>query len=443
VNWILKNGRVVDPASGRDERADLWVRDGVVAAIGRDVGAADAPAVDCSGRVVVPGLIDMHVHLREPGREDEETIESGSRAAARGGFTAVACMPNTDPPLDSEASVRYVIDRAAAAGICRVHPVGAITRGRQGQALTDLAGLVEAGAVAVSDDGSSVENSHTMRRALEYTRMLGIPVAAHCEDAALSADGVMHEGRVSAVLGLRGIPAESEASRVAREILLAGLTGGHVHIQHVSTALSVELIRRARESNLRVTAEVTPHHLLLTEEALRNYDVEAKVNPPLRTEEDRAALLDGVRTGVIDAIATDHAPHSHEEKEVEIDLAPFGIVGLETAVGLVLTDLVRPGHLGLADAVRLLSDGPARVLRLEAGRLEPGRPADITILDLEETWTVDPAEFESLSRNTPFAGRTLRGRAVGVLMGGRFTQWKGQVGRFGEELPCASSGACR
>ncbi|MCK4547461.1 MAG: dihydroorotase [Candidatus Eisenbacteria sp.] len=441
MSLVLRNGRVIDPASGRDEIADVWIADGCIRGVGQGIAPEGATIVDLTGKVVVPGLIDMHVHLREPGREDEETIESGTRAAVRGGFTTVVCMPNTEPAIDTEASVEYVLERARTRGYGRVFPVGAITRGRGGEMLADLGAMVEAGAVAVSDDGSSVENGHLMRRALEYCRMLGVPVAAHCEDALLSQGGVVNEGTVSALLGLNGSPAQAETARVAREILLAELTGGHLHIQHVSTAQSVELIARARDRGVRVTAEATPHHLVLTEDAVRTFDTNAKVNPPLREERDREAVREGLRMGAIDAIATDHAPHAREEKEVEFDEAAFGLLGLETAVGLVLTELVAPGVLTLTEAVRLLSLGPAQVLGLDLGTLGPGKPADVTVLDLDEMWTVEPDGFESRSKNTPFAGWQLTGRPIGALVDGRFVMWKGEVRRFGEEVPCASSDA--
>jgi dihydroorotase len=441
VNWVLRNGRVIDPATGRDEIADVWIDGGLISAVGQGVAPDDATVIDLTGKVIVPGLIDMHVHLREPGREDEETIESGTRAAVAGGFTSVVCMPNTEPAIDSEASVEYVLERARTNGYCRVLPVGAITRGREGKSLTDIGGMVETGAVAISDDGSSVEDANLMRRALEYVKMLGVPVAAHCEDAVLSQGGVMNEGTVSTLLGLKGSPPQAETARVAREIMLAELTGGLLHVQHVSTAQSVALIAQAKERGIRVTAEATPHHLMMTEEAVGTYDSNAKVNPPLRTAEDRDALRAGLRTGAIDAIATDHAPHAHEEKQVEFDAAAFGMLGLETAVGLVLTELVSPGVLSLGEAVRLLSYGPAQILNLKTGTLQPGFPADVTILDLDETWTVDPDAFESRSNNSPFGGRELTGRAIGTLVDGRFVMWKGVVRRFGEEVPCASSGA--
>lgn len=443
MSLVLKNGRVVDPESGRDETADVWVDSGKIAGIGKGLAPEGARGVDVGGKVVAPGFIDVHTHLREPGREDEETIETGTRAAVRGGFTTVACMPNTEPALDTESSIQWLIERAKVSGFCRVLPVGTITRGRRGKELSEIGSLVEAGAVAISDDGSSVEDSDLMRRGLEYARMLGIPVMAHCEDASLSAGGVMNEGTVSTLLGLKGSPRQAETIRVAREIMLAELTGGLLHVQHVSTAPSVALIAEAKARGLALTAEATPHHLVLTEEAVRTYDAEAKVNPPLRTEEDRALLREGLQSGVIDAIATDHAPHSREEKEVEFDEAAFGMVGLETAVGLVLTELVAPGVIRLADAVRLLSLGPARVLNLDAGRLEVGQRADITILDLEEAWTVDPSTFESNSRNTPFTGRKLRGRAFATVVAGQFVMWKGEVRRFGEEVPCSRSVSAR
>ncbi len=413
---LIKGARIVDPASRRDEVGDLLVVGGRVAE--RGASAVGAQVIDARGLVLMPGGIDIHVHLREPGREDEETIESGSRAALHGGFTSVACMPNTEPALDDQGAIRFVRSRADEAGLARVHPIGAITVGREGKRLTEFGEMVGAGAVAFSDDGDSVADAGLQRRAFEYARMFGVPLISHCEDKALSAGGVMNEGRMSTRLGLRGWPAVAEEIVIARDIALAEYTGGRLHIAHVSSAGGVDLVRRAKGRGARVTAETTPHYLTLTEDDLAGYDTRFKVSPPIRTAADREALIAGLADGTLDAIASDHAPHADFEKDLEFDRAPFGLVGLETTLGLVLEALVRPGRLPLPAAIERLTAGPARVLGLPLGALAPGAVADLTLFDPEATWRVDPAEFFSLSRNSPFTGRTLRGRVTAVLVGG-------------------------
>jgi dihydroorotase len=374
--------------------------------------------VDARGKVVAPGLIDLHVHLREPGREDVETVATGARAAAAGGFTAVCPMPNTDPVTDNQAAVGFIVKQAQAAGAARVYPIGAISLGQKGQQLSEFGELVGAGAVAVSDDGHPVTSSHLLRMALSYARTFDIPVADHCEDPTLKANGVMHEGLVSTRLGLRGIPAAAEEIMVARNLLLAELTGGHIHLCHMSTRGSVELIRRAKEKGVRVTAEVTPHHLTLTDEACEGYNTNAKMNPPLREAADVAALRAGLKDGTIDVIATDHAPHHYDAKEREFDDAPFGIVGLETALGLGLTELVRGGALTLPELIDRMSTAPARVFHLPGGSLQRGAPGDVVVVDPDASWRVDPAAFYSKSRNTPFGGRDLNGRVLRTFVGG-------------------------
>ena len=417
---LLRGGRVIDPSRGLDEPADVLIEGGTIAAVGRGLGAPDGAEVrDVAGRVVAPGLVDLHVHLREPGQEDVETIATGARAAAAGGFTAVCAMPNTDPVTDNQAAVGFIVRQAARAGLARVYPIGAVSVGQRGEQLSEFGELVGAGAVAVSDDGRPVASSHLMRTALEYARTFGIPVADHCEDPALAAGGVMHEGLVATRLGLKGIPAAAEEIMVSRDILLAELTGGHVHLCHVSTRGSVELIRRAKEKGLRVTAEVTPHHLTLTERACEGYDTHAKMNPPLREEADVAALRAALREGVLDCIASDHAPHAYDAKEAAFADAPFGIVGLETAFGVAHTELVLGGVLSVAELIARMSTAPAAVFGLPGGTLRPGAPADVVVLDLGRRWTVDPAAFFSKSRNTPFAGRTLVGQPVVTLVGGK------------------------
>ena len=411
---------MIDPSRDLDQAADVLIQDGRIAAVGASLGRPDgAEELDVGGRVVVPGLVDVHVHLREPGNEDVETIATGARAAAAGGFTAICAMPNTDPVTDNQAAVGFIVRQSLRAGFARVYPIGAISVGQRGEQLAEFGEMVGAGAVAVSDDGKPVASSHLMRAALEYARTFGIPVADHCEDPGLAAGGVMHEGLVSARLGLKGIPAAAEEIMVARDVLLAGLTGGHVHLCHVSTRGSVELIRRAKAEGVRVTAEVTPHHLTLTDAACEGYDTHAKMNPPLREAGDVAALRQGLKQGVIDCVASDHAPHAYDAKEAAFDDAPFGVVGLETAFGVAHTELVRGGVLTLPELVARMSTAPAQAFGLTGGTLRPGAPADVAVLDVTAEWTVAPAAFHSKSRNTPFAGRALTGRAVLTLVAGK------------------------
>jgi len=424
---VIRGGRVIDPSQGHDAVADLLMADGRIAGLGQGLGVPDgAEIVDARGKVVAPGLIDLHVHLREPGREDVETVATGARAAAAGGFTAVCPMPNTDPVTDNQAAVGFIVKQAQAAGAARVYPIAAISLGQKGQQLAEFGELVGAGAVAVSDDGHPVVSSHLMRMALAYARTFDIPVADHCEDPTLKANGVMHEGLVSTRLGLRGIPAAAEEIMVARNLLLAELTGGHIHLCHMSTRGSVELIRRAKEKGVRVTAEVTPHHLTLTDEACEGYNTNAKMNPPLREAADVAALRAGVKDGTIDVIATDHAPHHYDAKEREFDDAPFGIIGLETALGLGITELVRGGVLTLAELIDRMSTAPARAFHLPGGSLKRGGPGDVVIFDPEARWRVDPDRFYSKSRNTPFAGRELAGRVVRTFVAG-LTVFRGET----------------
>jgi dihydroorotase len=417
---LIRGGRVIDPSRATDETADVLLRDGKVEAVGRALGVPDgAELIEAAGKVVAPGLIDLHVHLREPGQEDLETVASGAMAAAAGGFSAVCAMPNTDPVTDNQAAVGFIVSQAQRAGKARVYPIGAISLGQKGQQLAEFGELVGAGAVAVSDDGKPVVSSHLMRTALEYARTFGIPVADHCEDPTLAAGGAMHEGLVATRLGLKGVPAAAEEIMVARDILLAELTGGHVHLCHMSTRGSVELIRRAKDRGLRVTAEACPHHFTLTHEACEGYNTNAKMNPPLREPEDREAVRQGLRDGTIDVICTDHAPHHYDAKEREFDDAPNGIIGLETALGLALTELVGGGLLDLPTLIARMSTMPARVFDLPGGTLAPGAAADVAVIDPAVRWTVDPAAFYSKSRNTPFGGRELRGRADVTIVRGQ------------------------
>lgn len=418
---LLRNLQVLDPAGERRGICDLWIKDGILEAMAPGLPAEGAVAVDFDGAAVMPGLFDMHVHFREPGAEDSETIATGALAAARGGFTGVACMANTPVRIDRRAVVDLVLARAREACGTRVHPVGGITRNLEGQELTEMAELKEAGAVAVSDDGHWVQSSDVMRRGMEYAAMVGLPVLSHCEDPGLRGNGVMHEGFVSTVLGLRGIPAASEEIAVARDIALCELTRAPLHICHVSTAGSVERIRRGKEKGLPLTAETAPHYLVLTDEALRGFETCYKMNPPLRTAADVAALRAGVKDGTIDAVATDHAPHAPVYKDVELDQAPFGVIGLETSFGVTHRAMVVESGMKFEDLVSRMAVAPRRILGLPGGRLELGQPADLTVIDLKWEWTVDPGRFASLSRNCPFGGQTLKGKVLLTVAGGRIT----------------------
>jgi dihydroorotase len=422
---LIRGGRVVDPSQKMDAGLDLLLAEGIVAELGERLDAPEGTEIiDAAGLVVVPGLIDVHVHLREPGGEHKETIASGARSAAAGGFTTVVAMPNTDPPIDNAAAVGFVLAAGVRASGARVLPSGAITVAQAGEQLTEFGEMVAAGAVAVTDDGRPVANAGIMRMALEYAQAWDLPVAVHAEETGLSRGGAMNEGTMSTLLGLPGIPNAAEDVMIARDLILAELTGGRLHIQHVSTRGGVELIRAAKARAVRVSAEATPHHFTLTDAAVGSYRTDAKMNPPLRAEADRDAVREGVRDGTLDVIATDHAPHHYDEKEQAFEDAPFGIVGLETALGIALSELVHSGLLALPALVDRMSCAPARALGLPGGSLRPGSPADVTLLDPDLPWTVEPARFLSRSRNTPFGGRTLRGRAVRTVVGGR-TAWEG------------------
>jgi dihydroorotase len=416
---LLRGGRVIDPAQQRDETADVLLRDGRVVDVGPSLGTPDdARVIDAAGLVVVPGLIDLHVHLREPGQEHKETIATGARAAAAGGFTAVCAMPNTDPPVDDPASVGFVRAAGLRAGAARVYPCGTVSVEQKGERLAEIGEMMQAGAVAITDDGRPVLTAGLMRLALEYAGTFGLPVASHCEDLSLSRGGSMNEGIVSARLGLTGIPNAAEDVAIARDLLLAELTGGRLHIQHVSTRAGVAMIRAAKERGINVTAEATPHHFTLTDAAVESYRTDAKVNPPLRDDADRAAVIEGVADGTLDVIATDHAPHHYDEKEQAFDDAPFGLIGLETALALGITELVERGVIDLPTLILRMSTAPARAFNLPGGSLQRGGPADVTVFDPAWEWTVDPAKFLSKSRNTPFTGTTLRGRAVWTIVNG-------------------------
>jgi dihydroorotase len=428
---LFRGARVVDPAAGMDAVADVLVSGGVIEDVGPGIAAPGAEVVDVSGAVLGPGLVDLHVHLREPGREDEETIASGSAAAALGGFTAIQAMPNTDPVCDNAAVAEKVWGPGRAVGLVEVVPAGAITKGLEGRVLSPAGELARSAARVrmITDDGRGVQDAHLLRRAMEYAKAFDVIVGEHCEDDALAAGGHMHEGEVSSMLGLGGIPAEAEEIPVARDIALARLTGARLHLLHVSTAVSVELVRRAKAAGVRVTAEATPHHATLTDARLAAYDTNCKVNPPLRTAADVEAIRRGLSDGTIDAIATDHAPHAVEEKEAEFEVAPPGMIGLETALAVVLTELVGPGVIPLSRAVELMSTGPARLAGFEGhgGPLVPGARANVVVFDPSVRWVVDPGRLASLSRNTPWAGHELTGKVLHTVHDGRWVVRDGRL----------------
>jgi len=425
----ITGGRVIDPSRNYDQTADLLIEDGIIKKVEKGMKPpSDGEVIDADGLVVTPGLVDMHVHLRDPGQEYKEDINSGTRAAAAGGFTSVAAMPNTDPVTDDPSMIRYAFDKAANTP-ARVYPMGAVTRGQEGKELAELGRMKKAGAVAFSDDGKPVVDGMMMRNALQYAMGLDALVIVHEEDPALAARGMMHEGTVSSVLGLKGIPSAAEEAMLSRDLLILKITGGKMHVAHVSTAGSVEMLRRAKKEGLNVTAEVTPHHLLLTDRMVKNsgYSTNTKVNPPLRAERDRQALWEGLLDGTIDAIASDHAPHHPDDKDMEYDFAPFGIAGLETTLPLMLDEVnsERVKEFTLPVLVDRLSTGPARILQLDSGTLKEGSTADLTILDLNRSYIVDPDSWHSKSRNTPFAGRRLLGAPVYTIVGGRVTMKEG------------------
>jgi dihydroorotase len=421
---LIKSARVIDPSQGLDNKADVLVENGKVLACGPKLALPEGAAVvDAAGLWLLPGLVDLHVHLREPGGEGKETIASGTRAAAAGGVTSVVAMPNTNPPIDNQALVELVRGKGRGEGVVSVFTAGCITKGRLGQELAEIGELAKSGAVAVTDDGSPVMNAELMRRALEYAGMFDLPVIQHCEDSSLANEGVMNEGAASARLGLRGIPKAAESVMVARDLILCEMTGAHLHLAHLSSAKSVDLVRQAKRRKVRVTCETAPHYLALTDDILRErpYDTLCKMNPPLGDEQDRLALITGLQDGTIDAIATDHAPHGSLDKNVEFNLAAFGVLGLETSLALVLDRLVRPGFLTASQAVDKLSCAPARLFSLaNKGSLAPGSDADLCLVDPEESWVVDPEKFQSKSRNTPFAGFTFKGRVKRTMASGKW-----------------------
>jgi dihydroorotase len=415
---LITGGRVIDPSQNIDSVIDLWIIDDRIATVRPRPDLRPDRTIDATGRIVTPGWIDMHVHLREPGREEDETIASGAAAAVAGGVTSVACMPNTEPPIDNQAAVEFVYLQAMRAGMANVFPIGCVTKGRKGEELAEIGQMVTGGAVAFTDDGSPVSSAEMMRRALEYSTMFDKAILSHCEDLDLTGGGVMHEGLVSLDLGLRGMPALAEELHVFRDIQLAKLTGGRVHILHVSTAGSVELIRRAKHDGLRVTGEACPHHFLLTDESLRTFDANYKMAPPLRSKADADAVCAGLIDGTLDVIATDHAPHAPEKKAREFDQCPNGILGVETLLPLCVTHLIETGHLTWPQLIEKVTGNPAQILSIDRGTLKPGAPADVTIIDSKVEWTIDANHFQSKSRNCPFDGWKVRGRAETVIVAG-------------------------
>ena len=422
---VIQNGTVLDPSRNFERRADVLIRDGKIAAIGTDLGRADR-VIDAKGMLVTPGLIDIHVHFREPGDEEEETIASGSAAAVAGGFTTVCCMPNTKPPLDNEGQIEFILRQGERVGLANVWPIGAITKGREGKELAEIGSMLQRGAVAFSDDGVGVGDASVMRKALQYARMFDAVLMQHCEEPTLSG-GAMHAGLVSTTLGLPGIPSEAEQLMISRDLLLNRTIDCRYHVQHVSTAGSVELIRRAKRDGLSVTAEVAPHHLLLTDESCRGYDTNYKMNPPLRTAMDVKACIEGIKDGTIDCLATDHAPHLAEEKELEFVHAPFGIIGLECALPLYVKALVEPGHITWMKLIDLMTAQGARIIKSGKGTLRDGADADVTIIDPNRKWKIEVEKFASKSRNCPFDGWEVTGRAVMTIVGGE-VKWSLEVG---------------
>jgi len=417
MNILIRNGRVIDPSQGLDANVDVLIEDGVVSKVDKKI-KSNVDVIDADGLVVAPGFIDIHTHLREPGQEHKETIATGTRAAVAGGYTAVCAMANSVPPNDERAVTEMIIAEARRNGACRVYPIGAVSKGLAGEALAEIADLRTAGCVAVSDDGKPVYNAQLMRRALEYCSMLGIPVVAHEEDAHLNEGGVMHEGYYSTLLGMAGIPAASEETLVARDVILAKMVGAHLHIAHLSTAGAVDAVRRARADGVRVTCEVTPHHMALGDETVQSFSTNLKMNPPLRSAEHREAILEGIADGTVDAIATDHAPHHFDEKNVEFDLAPFGVIGLETAFAVCYDTLVLEKVIDLPRLIDLFSCGPARIFNLPGGTLKRGAAGDVTLLDLDSRYQVTNT-FASKASNSPFIGRTLQGRPAATIVGGK------------------------
>ncbi len=419
MDLLVKDGHIVDPANNIDTKRDILIEDGKIKALKKDIAKKGIKVIDAKDKIVLPGLVDMHVHLREPGREDEETIESGSLAAAKGGFTTICCMPNTDPAIDNQGVVELVVSQSKRVGLIKILPIGAITRGLKGEELAELASISEAGAIGFSDDGNPLRNSQIMRRALEYSKMLNRIVISHCEDTDLSEGGSMNEGYISMLLGLNGIPYTAETHFVARDIELARMSDARLHIAHLSCKESVELIKEAKDKGVKVSCETAPHYFSLTEEAVRDFNTNAKINQPLRTKDDVEAIKEALKDGTIDVIATDHAPHLDSEKDVEFDYAPFGIIGLETALSLVIMGLIDKNFLGWLELVKVMALNPSRILGLDSGTLSEGKDADIIIVDPQKTWKVTKESLFSKSKNTPFLGQELKGVVEITICKGR------------------------
>ena len=424
---IIKNGRIIDPKNSRDEVGDLFIKDGKIVDSLTDEELKSAELTDASGQIVTPGLVDVHVHLREPGQTHKETIETGSWAAAAGGFTTIVCMPNTSQPADTAGTIQYINDAVTRSAVVNVYPTGCITQGRLGEKLAPIGSLKRAGVVAITDDGDCVQNNEIMRRALEYCKMFDLPIMDHCQDMALTQGAVMNEGEWSIRLGLKGWPAAAEDIIVARNALLSEMTGAHVHMQHISSAGAVEVMRRAKQRNVNVTAEATPHHLALTDACIKDYSTNHKMNPPLRTERDRQALIEGLKDGTLDIVATDHAPHTTYEKDREFDYAPFGILGSETCFAVTQQVLCGEAGMSIDDVVALLTYKPAELLKLDAGTLSDGVTADIAIFDLEGVWEVNEQTLFSKSHNTPWWGETLTGKTIETIVGGKTVFRDGKI----------------
>ncbi|MBI4850849.1 MAG: dihydroorotase [Acidobacteria bacterium] len=419
MRLLIKNGLVIDPSRQYEEKADVLIEGDKIAAVFPNIEIANAQVLDATNLVVAPGFIDLHTHLREPGQEEKETIETGSKAAAMGGFTSICCMPNTNPINDNATVTHYILSKAKESSLVNIFPIGAITRGSKGEQLAEIGEMFKAGIVAISDDGRPVGNSQVMRRAMEYAKSFNLPVVDHCENKDLAAGGVMNEGYYSTMLGLKGMSHLAEEADVQRDLILAEATGAHIHIAHLSTAGSLELVRQAKQKAIKVTCEVTPHHFTLTDSVVVGYDTNTKMNPPLRTDKDIEALIEGIIDGTVDAIATDHAPHHEDEKALEYDCAPFGIVGLETAVSLCLDRLYHTGKISLMRLIELLSTSPARIFKINRGSLSVGAYADVTIFNPNLETSVDPTKFHSKSRNTPFANWRLKGKVINTIVGGK------------------------
>ena len=427
MKLLIKGGRIINPAENMDTIGDILIEAGKITAIGQNLNAGEAQIIDAAGLVVAPGLVDMHVHLREPGLEAKEDIASGTRAAAAGGFTTIACMPNTKPVVDNSIIVSGIMQRGQTEGVVNVKVIGALSKGLEGKELAEIGDMIQAGAVAISDDGGHLDSTCLLKTGLEYTGMFDRPVITHSEDEELAGEGFMHEGAVSAMLGIKGRPSVAEDIAVARDIMLAEYTGASLHIAHVSSKGAVELIRKAKERGVKVTAEATPHHLTLTDEELRSFNTAFKVNPPLRSADHVEALIAGLKDGTIDAIATDHAPHAFEEKDVEFRYAPSGFAGLETALGVILTGLYHTGRLSLMEVIRKMSVAPAKILGVASGDLKVGAPADIAIIDTEYKWSVDCIKFYTRGKHSPFEGRNLKGKSLITIVNGSIIMQNGEV----------------